>query len=90
MSRMLGECELMLGRRKSSYIFAVEVAEFDGLTFFYCNRPMLTESTLVRSVVRGAPAHTATYIPGIGALCHHGVPVTLKRCEASLQCVHSG
>lgn len=63
---MPGECELMIGRRKSSYIFAVEVAEFDWLTFFHCNRPKLIERTLVHSNMRGAPIHTAIYIPGRG------------------------
>lgn len=56
----------MIGRRKSSYIFAVEVAEFDRLTFFYCNRPMVIERTLEHSNMRGTPTHTAIYIPGRG------------------------
>lgn len=41
---MLGEGELMIGKRKSSYIFVAEVAGFDWLTFFYGNRPVFIEN----------------------------------------------
>ena len=43
-----GECKLMIRRRKSSYIFAVEVAAFGWLTFFYGKGSMVIEETLVQ------------------------------------------
>lgn len=44
----LGECKLMIRKRKSSYIFAVEVAAFGWLTFFYGKGPMVIERALVQ------------------------------------------
>lgn len=57
-SYRLGEWELMTRRRKSSYIFVVELAEFDWLTSFYCIRFILMERTPVQSDKRGTPQHS--------------------------------
>lgn len=73
---MLGECGLMTGRRKSSYIFAVEVAALDRLTLFYCNRPTLMARTPVQSEERGAPKHSHLHS------CQGGrLPVTGFSCS---------
>lgn len=55
---MLGECELMTRRRKTPYIFVVEVAELDWETLFYCNRPTLLERRRGQRDERGAPKHS--------------------------------
>lgn len=74
MSYMLGKGKLMIKSKKSSYIFAVAVAELDWPTFFYYNRTMPIERTLVQSHRRGATTHTKIYFPGRRALSQHGFP----------------
>lgn len=74
MSYILGKGKSMIKSKKSSYIFAVEVAELDWPTFFYCNRPMPVGRTLVQSNRRGATTHTAVYIPSRRALGQHDFP----------------